>query len=126
MSSDAVPLELNQAIKEVIGPPSRASTSSPSPTTATTGGRTCRARLTKVFGPQQMAIWVRKRDHGLAKAVETRPEVTLFDLDVIVRGVAYTFYGRGHVSTDPEVAVQVFAASPEPEQAQDPTSTTSP
>ena len=38
---------------------------------------------------------------------------------MIERGVAYTIYGRGHVSKDPDVAEQVFAASPEREQAQD-------
>jgi hypothetical protein len=121
MSSDAVPLELNDAIKEAIG---TAFESLNFVTVAYNGDdgwpHVSRRGSTQVFGPQQMAIWVRKRDDGLAKAVETRPEVTLFYLDLIERGVAYTFYGRGHVSTDPDVADQVFAASPEPEQAQDP------
>jgi hypothetical protein len=75
---------------------------------------------TQVFGPQQLAIWVRKRDDGLAKAVETRPQVTLFYLDLVERGVVYTFYGRGWVSTDPAVNDQVWTATPEREQAQDP------
>ena len=48
--------------------------------------------------------------------METRPEVTLLYLDVAERGVAYTFYGRGQVTDDPEVADRVFAAAPEGEQ----------
>jgi len=75
---------------------------------------------TQVFGPQQLAIWVRKRDDGLAKAVETRPEVTVFYLDLVDRGVVYTFYGRGRVSSDPGVIDRVWQHTPEREQAQDP------
>ena len=41
-------------------------------------------------------------------------------LDLVERGVAYTFYGRGRVTDDPEVADRVFAAAPAGEQAQDP------
>lgn len=75
---------------------------------------------TQVFGPQQLAIWVRKRDDGLAKAIGTRPEITLFYVDLAERGVVYTFYGRGVVSNDPAVNDQVWAATPQGEQAQDP------
>lgn len=73
-----------------------------------------------MFGPQQLAIWVRKRDDGLAKAIGTRPEITLFYVDLAERGVVYTFYGRGVVSNDPAVNDQVWAATPQGEQAQDP------
>jgi hypothetical protein len=75
---------------------------------------------TQVFGPQQLAVWVRKRDDGLAKAVATRPEVTLYYLDLVHRGVVYTFYGRAHVSFDPEINDRVWQHTPEREQAQDP------
>ena len=46
--------------------------------------------------------------------------MTLFHLDVLERGVAYTFSGRGRVTDDPEAADRVFAAAPEGEQAQGP------
>jgi hypothetical protein len=82
--------------------------------------------LTQVYGPQQIAIWVRKREDGLAKAVETRPEVTLFYLDVVERGVAYTFYGRGRVTDDPDVADRVFAAAPEASKFRIPSARASP
>ena len=49
-----------------------------------------------------------------------RPEVTLFYVDLAERGVVYTFYGRGLVSDDPAVNDQVWAATPQREQAQDP------
>ena len=92
MSSDAVPLELNDAIKEAIG---TAFESLNFVTVAYNGDdgwpHASRRGSTQVFGPQHMAIWVRKRDDGLARAVETRPEVTLFYVDVIERGAAYTF-----------------------------------
>ena len=66
-----------------------------------------------MFGAQQLAIWVRKRDDGLAKAMEFRPEVTLFYVDLTDRGVAYTFYGLGIVPDDPVVNDQVWAATPQ-------------
>ena len=75
---------------------------------------------TQVYGPQQLAVWVRKRDDGLAKAMRDRPEVTLFYVDLAERFVVYTFYGRGMVSDDPSVNDQVWAATPQGEQAQDP------
>ena len=74
---------------------------------------------TQVFGPQQLAIWVRKRDEGLAKAMEVRPQVTLFYVDMSVPQL-YTFYGRGQVSTDEDVDNRVYENTPEGEQSKDP------
>jgi hypothetical protein len=74
---------------------------------------------TQVFGPQQLAIWVRRRDDGLAKAMAVRPQVTLFYVDMSVPQL-YTFYGRGQVSTDEDVDNRVYENAPEGEQAQDP------
>ena len=73
-----------------------------------------------MFGPQQLALWIRKRDDGLAAAIASRPELTFFYMDVVERGVLYTFYGRGYVSDDPQVIDQVWEATPDREQAQDP------
>jgi hypothetical protein len=62
MSCDAVPLELNDAIKEAIG---TAFESLNFVTVAYNGDdgwpHVSRRGSTQVFGPQQMAIWVRKR-----------------------------------------------------------------
>jgi hypothetical protein len=74
---------------------------------------------TQVFGPQQLAIWVRKRDEGLAKAMAVRPQLTLFYVDISVPQLN-TFYGRGQVSTDADVDTRVYENAPEGEQAQDP------
>jgi len=46
--------------------------------------------------------------------------VTLLYRDLAERHVSYTFYGRGQVSDDPDVNDNVWAATPDPEQAQDP------
>jgi len=121
MSHDARPLALDDEIREAIG---SAFDKLNFITIAYNGEdgwpHVSRRGSTQVYGPQQLAIWVRKREDGLAKAVEMRPEVTLFHLDIVERGIAYTFYGRGRVTEDTEVADRVFAASPEAEQAQDP------
>jgi hypothetical protein len=74
----------------------------------------------QVFGPDQLALWVRKRTDGLAATLATKPEVTLFFMDLMGRGVLYTFYGRGSISEDPQVRDQVWSGSPEREQGQDP------
>ena len=72
------------------------------------------------FGPQQLALWVRKREDGLAKAIADHPQLTLFYIDLAGGPQLYTFYGRASVSSDPAVAEQVFTNSPEREQGQDP------
>jgi hypothetical protein len=75
---------------------------------------------THVYGPQQLAIWVRKRGEGLAKAIEQRPQITLFYVDLLERHVAYTFYGRGRVSSDSEESDRVWAGTHQIEKDQDP------
>jgi hypothetical protein len=74
---------------------------------------------TQVFGPQQLAIWARKRDDGLVKAIEVDPKVTLFHADLAVPQL-YTFYGRARLSTDTETDERVYGAAAEQEQQQDP------
>ena len=109
-----IPLELDDDMKDAIG---TAFESRNVVTVAYIGDdgwpHVSRRGSTQVFGPQQLAIWVRKRNDGLAKAVETRPQVTLFYLDLVGRGVVYTLYGHGRMSTDPAVNDQVWAATPE-------------
>ena len=95
MPTDARPLALDDEIRAAIG---GAFDSLNFVTVAYNGDdgwpHVSRRGSTHVYGPQQIAIWVRKREDGLAKAVDTRPEVTLFYVDLVERGVAYTFYGR--------------------------------
>lgn len=121
MANAARPLDLDDEIREAIG---NASDSGNQLTVAYNGDdgwpHLSPRGSTQVFGAQQLAVWVRKRHDGLAEAMDSRPEVTLFYLDLVERGVAYTFYGRGVVSDDPDVKDQVWAATPEGEKAQDP------
>jgi general stress protein 26 len=115
------PLELDDDMRDAIG---SAFESRNVVTVAYNGNdgwpHVSRRGSTQVFGPQQLAMWIRKRDDGLAKAIETRPQLTLFYIDLVERGVVYTFYGLGRLSTDRDVIDRVWAATPEREQAQDP------
>jgi hypothetical protein len=121
MATTTLPLELDDEIRDAIG---SAFDSGNFVTVAYNGEdgwpHVSRRGSTQVFGPQQLAIWVRKRADGLAKATESRPQITLFYLDLVERGVAYTFYGLGRVSADPGVNDRVWDSTPEPEKAQDP------
>lgn len=121
MADDVLPLELDDDVKDAIA---TAFDSGNYVTVAYNGDdgwpHVSRRGSTQVFAPQQLAIWVRKRDDGLARAVGTRPEVTLFYMDMVGRGVVYTFYGRGRVSEDPEVNDRVWEHTPEREKARDP------
>ena len=73
MPSDARPLALDDEIREAIG---SAFDSLNFVTVAYNGDdgwpHVSRRGSTQVYGPQQITIWVRKREDGLAKAVETR------------------------------------------------------
>jgi general stress protein 26 len=75
---------------------------------------------TQVLDDQQLAMWVRKRDDGLATAIAENPRVTLFYMELAQRRVLYTLYGNAHVSDDPELVERVWEASPEAEKARDP------
>ncbi len=118
--NNAVPLEIDDETRAVI---SGAFESGNYFTVAYNGDdgwpRVSRRGSTQAFGPQQLAIWVRKRDEGLTKAIASRPELTLFYLNIAGHQL-YTFFGRGEVSTDPEINRLVYENAPEREQAQDP------
>jgi hypothetical protein len=73
----------------------------------------------QVLGSQQLALWARKPDDGLARAMASHPEVTLFYIDLTIPQL-YTFYGRGKVSADEDVRDVVYEGSPPREQARDP------
>jgi len=71
MANDARPLELDGEIREAIG---NAFDSGNYVTVAYNGDdgwpHVSRRGSTQVFGPHRLAIWVRKRDDGLAKAMD--------------------------------------------------------
>ena len=74
---------------------------------------------THVFGPTQLAIWVRKRDDGFARSIAERPKVTLayFGPD----GPPPVFLSiRGHARVDESANDTVYAAIIEGERGQDP------
>jgi hypothetical protein len=74
---------------------------------------------THVHSPTELAIWVRKRNDGFAKAIGREPRVSLVFLEREGPGAAYlTIQGRAHLA--PEQAEQVYAAIPQPERDRDP------
>ena len=52
--------------------------------------RLSRRGTVQVLGSQELALWARKRDEGLAKAIIARPELTLFYMD-LSKPQLYTF-----------------------------------
>jgi hypothetical protein len=74
---------------------------------------------TYVRSPTQLAIWVRKRDSGLAKAINERPRVSLVFFETDGPGARYlAIEGRARVA--PELDQEVYEAIVEPERQQDP------
>ncbi|MGE4425535.1 MAG: pyridoxamine 5'-phosphate oxidase family protein [Solirubrobacteraceae bacterium] len=72
-----------------------------------------------VRGAQQLALWVRKTDSGLATAVREHPRVALVYYSPDGTSPAYlSIAGSAHV--DPSVNDEVYAAIPEIEQQKDP------
>ncbi len=74
---------------------------------------------THVHSPTELAIWVRKRDDGFAKAIEKEPRVSLVYADFGGPGVPYVSID-GRATTRPELNDEVYAAIVEPERQQDP------
>jgi Pyridoxamine 5'-phosphate oxidase len=74
---------------------------------------------TYVHSPTQLAIWVRKRDSGLAAAIAERPRVSLVFFEREGPGARYlAIEGRARVA--PELDQEVYDAIVEPERQQDP------
>jgi len=74
---------------------------------------------TYVRSPNQLAIWVRKRDSGLAAAIVERPRVSLVFLEPEGPGARYlAIEGRARVAS--ELDDEVYGAIVDPERQQDP------
>jgi hypothetical protein len=74
---------------------------------------------TYVRSPTELAIWVRKRDSGLAKAIEERPRLSLVFFERGGPGARYlAIEGRARVAS--ELDDEVYNGIVEPERQQDP------
>ncbi len=72
-----------------------------------------------VYSSNQLAIWVRKRDTGLAAAIVDRPRVSLAFLEPDGPGARYlAIEGRARVAS--ELDQEVYDGIVEPERQQDP------
>jgi hypothetical protein len=74
---------------------------------------------TQVHGPQQLAIWARKADDGLARAIAERPQVTLVYYGPGSPGPLFLSF-RGRARVDASANDAVYAAMIEGERQQDP------
>lgn len=72
----------------------------------------------QVYSPDQLAIWVRKRE-GLAASIEKNPNMAFLYRDNAER-TSYMFGGQARIDDDPAVRDAVFEHSPEPERNHDP------
>ena len=72
-----------------------------------------------VYSPIQLALWVRKREEGLAVAIAERPRVSLAFFEFNGPGARYlAIEGRARVA--PDLNDEVYGAIIEPERQQDP------
>jgi hypothetical protein len=72
-----------------------------------------------VIGPAKLSIWVREADRGLAKAIESNPNITLVYSDMRSTFVVANFSGRASVSDDEEIRRKAYELSIEAEQNHD-------
>jgi pyridoxamine 5'-phosphate oxidase-like protein len=74
---------------------------------------------TQVFSDNQLSIWVRHANGGMANALKKNPRMALMYRDPPAR-TNLTFEGRAHFETDEGVRNRVFDLVPEVEQKHDP------
>jgi len=75
---------------------------------------------TQVFGPEQLAIWVRNPSaSSFLRRIAENPRVSLLYRNSAAR-VMYQFHGVGRPSADEDVRQRVFDQSPEVERSLDP------
>ena len=73
----------------------------------------------QVFGPEQLAIWVRNPGGGLLSAIPSNPHLSLLYWDPAKRTM-YQFHGRARVDGSADVRDHVYANTAEPERNLDP------
>ena len=77
---------------------------------------------TQVLSKDELAIWVRNREGGIATAIKHNPRIAVSYF--AYRGSPYSgsleFQGRAHVDEDGETRTRVFEGSPPVEQRLDP------
>jgi predicted pyridoxine 5'-phosphate oxidase superfamily flavin-nucleotide-binding protein len=74
---------------------------------------------TQVYGPEQLAIWVRDPASAFLQRIAGNPRVAFMYRNAADR-VMYQFHGRGRPVADADVRQRVFDNSPEVEQGLDP------
>jgi hypothetical protein len=74
---------------------------------------------THVHSPTELALWIRKRDDGFAKAITKGSRVSLVYADFGGPGARYVAI-EGRASTRPELNDEVYQAIVQPERQQDP------
>jgi hypothetical protein len=72
-----------------------------------------------IYGPGELAIWLRTAEGGLAKSIRDHPRVTLLYRDNRNR-TSLVIKGAASVSDDEEVRRRVYERAPEVEQLHDP------
>jgi hypothetical protein len=73
----------------------------------------------QVYSPRQLAVWARKPDEGLARAIADRPKVSLVYFNRDSPGPRYLAF-RGLARVDPNAKNTVYANMIESEQRVDP------
>ena len=73
----------------------------------------------QVFGPDQLAIWVRNPEGGLVSAIPNNGHLALFYRDPAKR-TTYQFHGRARVDASEAVRDHVYTHTAEPERNLDP------
>jgi hypothetical protein len=73
----------------------------------------------QVYGDLQLCAWIRSVEGGLAKALETNPNIGILYRDQKTRSTLI-MNGRGHFDPDPKVRQHVFNIVPEVERNHDP------
>jgi general stress protein 26 len=77
---------------------------------------------THVHSGDQLALWIRHAEGGIAEAIRTDPFVGLLYRDSVTK-TTIVFSGRAHLDDDPAVRDAVFDGSPEAERNHDPNRT---
>jgi hypothetical protein len=74
---------------------------------------------TQVYGPEQLALWVRNPDAPFLQRLATNDRVAFLYRNGADR-VMYQFHGRGRPVDDEDVRAHVYEQSPEVERSMDP------